>query len=751
MFNRNSLLIPKPNSKTVLFSEIVVVVETFVERGDVFLLPYLTSGPNATQFPNRKPAKFKLSEVEQQLAEGLFETASIELESFKNQPEELFYDKDGKPYPSTVERDRRFKIVSNLLALGDELFYPTHGAGLVAKVVTDLGITQSNAQRYLNLFFRGGRNKNALIPNRGRHSSVSKSGGGRKVGRKQDGFKVTGINGKAVLKQDKDYIRRIAKKYYVSKSRKSIAQCYQLLLDEYYYESRSLQSDGTYRYVYKEPNELISKWQFRDWLPLVLGLNRQQIQAIRRGHSQHKLNFAGRSGDAAPNAMGPCHVWQLDSTSVDIELVAPYDRRVIIKRVTLYVIRDVYTRSICGIHIGIGPASWAEARLALFHAIRDKVGYARECGLHISKEDWEEGGSPLFLLVDNEEFQNKISESVTAHMNINVLYARAYQGNDKGLVESSFHMLHAMMRNEEIPGFRYKGLMGRNRNIPVNTACLTPCDLKKILIIYAIKHNCTIWKEDYPIEQQAMFDGIKPVCRDYWRWGERNRGYYISKPNERELYLNLLEVGELTVHQTHLHLKDHAINYSCDFIRASGFQDKPTLKGKIHKTLRCRYIRSDMSRILIEFEGKLRIAKLHSDHRSFVNMSLDEIKEAKSHWAALKQVHQYEALALQSNLSQQIQGIVNNAKLAKEADIKELGISNELDTRQEATSVLGKEADAIESERLNEALLDHVSVDATDVLPVKHDDESSVLDYQTDEEEEDEYNSLLEEMLNNEC
>ncbi|WP_273020921.1 hypothetical protein [Rheinheimera sp.] len=749
MFKRNSLLIPKPDSEIVIISEVMVVVETFVERGDVFLLPYVTAGANATKFPNRKPLKYKISEIEQQLAEGLIEIGTIQLESFKNQPEESLCDKDGKAYPSTVERDRRFTIVKKSLELGDELFYPTHGSGLFAKVASDLGTTQSNAQRYLNLFFRGGRNKNALIPHRGRHSSASKCGG-RKVGRKRATFKEYGINGKAIQERDKDYIRRIGKKYYLSKSGKSIAKCFQLCLQEYYYLNRSILPDGTYHYEYKPPNEIISKWQFRDWLPIVLGMSRQQIQAVRRGHSQHKTKFAGRTGDAAPNALGPGHVWQLDSTPVDIELVAPYDRRVLIKRVTLYVVRDAYTRSICGIHIGVGSASWAEARLALFHAIREKVGYALECGLHISKDDWVESGAPSFLLVDNEEFQNKISESVTAHMNINVLYARAYEGDDKGLVESSFHMIHAMMRNEEIPGFRYKGLMGRNRNIPMKTACLTPYDLKKILIIYAIKHNCITWKENYPIEQQALFDGVKPVCRDYWRWGERNRGYFLSQPNERELYLNLLEVGELTVHQTHLHLKGHAINYCCDFISKSGFQDKPTLKGKIHKTLKCRYIRGDMSRILIEFDGQLRIGKLHSDHRRFVNMSLDEIKDAKAHWDGLKQVHEYDVLASKSKYSQQKQMVVSAARLAKDEDIKELGISNKRDSRQEATSVLAKQADAIELKRLDQAVLDVVSVEATEALFAEHKAESLVLDDLNNDDEEDEYISLLEEMLNNE-
>lgn len=742
MFKRSSLLIPNPESGSVIISETVVVVEIFVKRGDVFVLPYITIGENATKYPDRKPFKYKIDEVNQQINDGDIEVGSIELEAFRNIPEEELIDKDGEPYPSTVERDRRYAIVLDLLALEDELFYPTHGMGLIAKVVKQHCTTQTNAQRYLNEFFRGGRNKNALISRRGRHSSASKSGG-RKVGRKRASAKH-GINGKSVDEQDKIFIKRIAKKYYLSKKRLSLAKCYVHLKDDFYYKERYLLPDGTYKIKeHKNPNDIISEWQLRDWMPLVLGLTRKQIQAIRRGHSEHKSNFAGRKGNAAPNALGPNHVWQLDSTPIDIELVAPYDRRVLIKVATLYVIRDVYTRSICGIHVGIGPASWSEARLALFHAIRNKVAYAKECGLTIEEDDWVESGSPMFLLVDNEEFQNKLSESVTAHMGINVLYARAYQGDDKGLVESSFHMIHAMARNEQIPGFKYKNLKGRNRNIPQQTASLTPYELKKILIIFAIKHNKATWKKDYPMEQQARFEGVKSVCRDYWLWGEENRGYFMRDHSEREIYLNLLEVGVLTVHKTHLHLQDKGVNYRCEVISNSGFQDKPTLKGQIHKTLKCRYFRGNMSRILIEFKGELVVGKLHSDHRGFENMSLDEIKDAKEHWLALEQLHNIEVSEEVSNSSQAIQGVVNNSKLAKADDIKNGEVTPELDTRAEASEVLALSADAFETDRLNSVIDEQPTADVEPTITST---------YETDciEDEDDEYSALLEEMLNDE-
>lgn len=680
MLSYTTVLSPKPTDETPLFTEMMVVAAMFPDENDIWLLPYITQGENKTNSPDRKPIKLDLSEVESALEDGDLIADQLQLEPYKDVPEEYLYNKNKELLPSAIERNRRYAIVE--AALKDEyaLFYPSHGRGVNANVARKFSVTRHNVQRYLNEYFRGGRHINSLIPKTGRHSS-SPSPGAKKIGALRN-TATLGVIGKNVEPQDLKNMRAIGLKYYVTKKRKSLKACHALLNDEHYYEIKGkVYPDGTCTQPkHLPPNERISLNQFYYWLPIVLGMSRNEINAKRRQNATHKSNYAGRSGDVAFNADGPGHIFQMDSTEMDIKIVSPYDRRVHLSKVTLYVVRDVYTRAIVGIHIASGKASWYEARLALLNTFRDKTIVAKEWGLKIDKEDWKEGGIPFFLLVDNEELANKISTSVGRDLGLRVLFSRAYSGDDKGLVESSFHMLHAMMRNAELAGFEYNDLIGRNKGLPRKTAALTPREIQQILIIYAIYHNRYIWKEDYPLEQEAADAGVKNVCRDYWEWGIKNRGYYLTSKPLRTLYLSMLEVGELVVHKTHLALKGTALKYRSEDVRIEKLQDKPVGRGK-RPRLTCRYLRSTIDVILIELNGKLVLGELYSNQRRFKGLSHAEFPAAWKKHRANRDMHNHEILSESSTAAMRIAHINKGAIKTREKFIEEQTSQPILDTK----------------------------------------------------------------------
>ena len=680
MLNYTTVLSPNSTDKTSLFQEMMVVAAVFPDENDIWLLPYITQGKNKTKSPDRKPTAFDLSEVELALENGDLVTDQLQLEKYKDVPEESLYGKEGVKIPSANERDRRFEIVKVALKNEYTLFYPSHGRGPIARVAKKFGVTRHNVQRYLNEYFRGGRHINSLIPKTGRHFASPKPGA-KKIGALRNTV-LEGVIGKNVEPKDIENIRSIALKYYVTKKKKSLKACHRLLNDEYYFMIKGkVYPDGTCTPTkHLPPNERISLNQFYYWLPMALKIPRTEINAKRRQNATHKSNFAGRSGDVAHFADGPGHIFQMDSTEMDIKIASPYDRRVHLSDVTLYVIRDAYTRAIVGIHIASGKASWYEARLALLNTFRDKTIVAKEWGLTINEKDWIEGGIPLLLLVDNEELANNISTSVGRDLGLNVLFGRAYSGDDKGLVESSFHMLHAMMRNEVLAGFEYKGLIGRNRQLPIKTAALTPREIQQILIIYAIYHNRCVWKEDYPLEQKAAIEGVKNVCRDYWEWGLENRNYYLTSRPLRTLYLSMLEVGELVVHKTHLALNGTTIRYRSKDVRISGLQDKPVGRGK-RPRLMCRYLRSTVDVILIELNGKLILGELHSNQRRFSGLSHAEFSAAWGQHRARKDMHNHETLSETSETFMRIAHINKEAIKTRDKFIEEQDTSPVLDSK----------------------------------------------------------------------
>jgi hypothetical protein len=699
MLNYESLLTPEGDSKELAISETMVVVTVYPERNAIWLLPYITIGELATKSPDAKPQQYDLSMIESQIKQGDITLDELELESYKNVPEEYLYDKNGEQLPCAAERDRRFKIVDKAISFDDELFYPIHGKGVIAKLVKEFRTTRTNVQRYLNEYFRGGRHINSLIPKTGRHSSSAKPGG-KKIGAVRLTASV-GVVGKNIDANDLIKIRRVARKIYENKKLKSLKKCFETLLDEEYclVRGKVLPDGSRVKTVHLPPNEQITIGQLYYWLPVALGMSRNDITAKRRQNTTHKSNFAGRTGDVAYNARGPGEIFQMDSTEIDIEIVSPYDRQVRLSKVTLYVVRDVYTRAFVGVHIASGKASWYEARLALLNTFRDKVIVAKEWGLNIAADDFIEGGIPQILLVDNEELANKISASVGKDLGMIVQFSRAYSGDDKGLVESSFHVLHAMMRNEELAGFQYQGLIGRNRQLPKKTAALTPREIQQILMIYAIYHNRCIWKEDYPLEEAAMNDGAKDVCRDYWIWGMKNRPYYLRKKPLRTLYLSMLEVGVLTVHKTHLHLLDTTLNYKCSDVRVKGIQNKITGNG-VKPVLSCRYIRSTVGKILIELNGELVIGEIHSNQRRYRNLTHAEFAVAWDKKTSNKQMHNHEVSGERSDMSLRIGHINKQAIQTRKNFIESRTDTPLLDTKT-ATQLQIDESYAIDNEMLD--------------------------------------------------
>jgi hypothetical protein len=705
MLNYETLLTPEGENEELAISEVMVVVAVYPERNTIWLLPYITVGKLATKSPDRQPQKYDLSLIESQIEQGNITLNELELESYKNVPEEYLYDKNGEQLPSAAERDRRFKIVEKAISFEDELFYPIHGKSVIAKLVKEFRTTRTNVQRYLNEYFRGGRHINSLIPKTGRHSSSAEPGG-KKIGTVRLTASL-GVVGKNVDANDLKKMRKVARKIYENKKLKSLKKCFETLLDEEYclVKGKVLPDGSRVKTVHLPPNEQITIGQFYYWLPVALGMSRNDITAKRRQHATHKSNFAGRTGDVAYNSRGPGEIFQMDSTEMDIEIVSPYDRRVRLNKVTLYVVRDVYTRAIVGIHIASGKASWYEARLALLNTFRDKVIVAKEWGLNITADDFIETGIPQMLLIDNEELANKISASVGKDLGMIVQFSRAYSGDDKGLVESSFHMLHAMMRNEELAGFQYKGLIGRNRQLPKKTAALTPREIQQILMIYAIYHNRCIWKDDYPLEEAAMNDGVKDVCRDYWIWGMKNRPYYLRQKPLRTLYLSLLEVGELTVHKTHLHLRDTSLNYKCSDIRVKGIQNKISGNG-VKPVLSCRYIRSTVGKILIELNGELVIGEIHSNQRRYRNLSHAEFSVAWKGQTIKEQMHNHEVSGERSDTSLRIGHINKQAIKTRDNFIESRSDTPLLDTKT-ATQLQIDDSYAIDNEmfeRLTDAL-----------------------------------------------
>jgi hypothetical protein len=411
----------------------------------------------------------------------------------------------------------------------------------------------------------------------------------------------------------------------------------------------------------RDPNSTITFDQFYRWLPEALGMTRAKVNKKRRNNKNYESNLEAHDGSSAEYCFGSAHVYQMDSTEMDMELVFSLDRSKVIGVVTLYVIRDVYSGSIVGLHIGVGKASFKEARMAIFNAFRNKQVFAKEYGVELSEEDWIEGGKCAVLLVDNEELANNISEGVPASANFEVRFGRTYRGDDKGLIESAFHIFHSMYKRFRIKGFKYKNLLGSNRNKPKKEAALTINETMKILIIYSVYHNKYLENPRIPIEAAAREDGVNKICREVWNWGLEKRFFIPEEISDKELYLQLLETVKIKPDRGVFKIPETGLRYT---IRGH-IPDKELLdkvaNRRLQRPFKCRYLRQLTNFIFIEVNNQFYTAQLLDIDREYKNMSFAEC-------IGIKEVHKKNSRTIsRENQKYKLGAAYDIAKVASDA------------------------------------------------------------------------------------
>jgi hypothetical protein len=120
-------------------------------------------------------------------------------------------------------------------------------------------------------------------------------------------------------------------------------------------------------------------------------------------------------------------------------------------------------------------------------------------------------------------------------------------------------------------------------------------------------------------------DGVKKVANEIWKWGKFNRPGYAIHVLEEQLYLDLMERGEVSCRKGHIYFKGKGLHYNCAWIQANGFQDRIDT-GKL-KTFKCRYHRGLVDFILVETSDGLKTAYLDNKDKMFRGLSFSEVAE----------------------------------------------------------------------------------------------------------------------------
>jgi len=442
---------------------------------------------------------------------------------------------------------------------------------------------------------------------------------------------------RGLLLTDYDYkVFNIGKRLYAKKNGPSIRKTINKLWRKYYVKSKTRSSHSEFLETGEkthielvEPHERPSYFQFYGWLLKQYKGVLPKRDRSRKNATEYAANLKGRSGNSFAHIIAPGELYQLDETPFDEELVSVYDytRRIKLGKATLYFVRDTFSRGIAGVYITTQNPSYATVKEAIFNACRDKADFYREIGCPLDPAKWPMCGAPLAVLVDKAEFHNKISEGPIEDLPITIKFTRSGRGDDKPLAETIFNVFSNFFKGLS-EAHQTKSQRDIALQLARKKAMLTIPELYQIALVFIEHYNSTHVINDYPSTKSMKEDKVPSRPNDLWHWGIRYRPGYLLDISEDELYIKLLEKGEVSINKTHILLKEKGLHYNCEWIFDEGHQDRRSSGNKV-KTYSCRYFRGLVDTILICTEDGLKIATLDNLHNRFSGLSFEEVKQRK--------------------------------------------------------------------------------------------------------------------------
>ncbi len=304
-------------------------------------------------------------------------------------------------------RARAWDIIAPLVAQEPGIYDARQRGQMIARATAEHQVSHPTIYRYLRRYWQRGQTPNALLPdycNSGGKGKVRQSSEGVKRGRPRK----NGADDGPGLNADED-IRRIFRvaiaRYAASHDKFSRLGAYQQMLDEFFIERRIDPVSGRVQTAPQRRAAMLPTFgQFNYWLDHD---DDRPPEVARRSSGSGSRAGSGIMADAAPalratalSAPGrPGASYQLDAMRADVQLVSRADREQAIGRPHIYVVQDAYSRLITGVHVGLGPANWPQAMLALANCAADKQRYSQQYGRRIEAGQWPGRHLPDTLFV----------------------------------------------------------------------------------------------------------------------------------------------------------------------------------------------------------------------------------------------------------------------------------------------------------------------------------------------------------------
>jgi hypothetical protein len=262
-------------------------------------------------------------------------------------------------------------------------------------------------------------------------------------------------------------------------------------------------------------------------------LLKQMLPAIT--WQQTKRALRGKSFD---KLFGPAQVYMIDSTVADVYLVSEFNPYWIIGRPIVYLIRDVWSGMIVGVHVALEGPSWETARLAVFNAFSPKGEYLRSLGFNMTDADWPCAHGCLEIFHDRGEHLSIPSTDSANDLRIVLSVCPPFRPDPKGGIETMFHWLRDATV-KWLPGAVMSRERERGQRDYRLDATLTLHGFTRIIVHAILTFNKTANVSDRLVGPLSGLE-IEATPINLWRYGLENLNGSPPQWDQETLYNALL-------------------------------------------------------------------------------------------------------------------------------------------------------------------------------------------------------------------
>lgn len=586
----NEVLVPRDDEQLLIeVPHVIIFIDAQTDR--VFAM---------NMQRNIKPIKLSYRALLGAIESGHISKGLLHIEDYMRQSD-LFISKK-----QLEQRDNKFATIQPILKNMEQFLLPgNYGSKLIEQcldVANDIGINATRTQVYnwFYRYFRAGCNSNAFLrkPGTGKASNKKYS---KKIGPKRKSRVV----GRMRNADDERNIRYIANKHLKCQNPKTKRNAFVEYEDRFASEPDVDAITGEIIGYIRWPEEQrLSIHQFMDYLQGYINENKSKfIDAQGKTDKENKDHKGLKANADTFYAEGPGHVYQVDETPLIIELVDEFDptRTKRMGKPTCYSVIDMFSRTWVAILLTFAKASAHTAREVIFVAFRDKQKFCDEIGVKLNAP-WDISGKCRMIFVDNAEFKSELERALSKDAQIEQVYNTEGNSQQKGLVERRHKSLEDFLFGL-VPGVGKKNIADYLKKRLRKDALINIRELYQILIDFITRYNNYYPLEGLSLSKEMRLDGVKQIPNSKFQWGLKNRPGYLKPVDDAELYQNLLEVGEVTVHRTHLFLpgkylkrkkgsnSSKGLKYQCQWTQQAGIQDVKNAGNNTLARLPCRFMR----------------------------------------------------------------------------------------------------------------------------------------------------------------